>query len=48
MNLRVSDGDGGFAYGSFEAEAVPEPGSILGMLTLGALGVGSRLRKREG
>ncbi|NEO54034.1 MAG: PEP-CTERM sorting domain-containing protein [Okeania sp. SIO3B5] len=27
------------------AEAVPEPGSILGVLTLGALGVGSRVRK---
>ncbi|NEP78817.1 MAG: PEP-CTERM sorting domain-containing protein [Okeania sp. SIO3B3] len=48
MNLRVSDGDGGVAYGSFEAEAVPEPGSILGLLTLGALGVGSGLRKRKG
>lgn len=48
MNLRVSDGDGGFAYGSFEVEAVPEPGSVLSLLTLGALGVGSRLRKRKG
>jgi len=54
MNVRVSDGDGGFAYGSFEVEAVttadesvPEPGSVFGLLTLGALGVGSRLRKRK-
>ncbi|NEQ40243.1 MAG: PEP-CTERM sorting domain-containing protein [Okeania sp. SIO3I5] len=50
MNLRVSDGDGGFAYGSFTAEAedVPEPGSVFGLLTLGALGVCSRLRQRKG
>ncbi|NEP43394.1 MAG: PEP-CTERM sorting domain-containing protein [Okeania sp. SIO2H7] len=47
MNLRVSDGDGGFAFASVEAKAVPEPGSVLGLLTLGALGLGSRLRKRR-
>ncbi|MDY6805043.1 MAG: PKD domain-containing protein [Cyanobacteriota bacterium] len=45
MNLRVSDGDGGFAYASVDVEAVPEPGSVLGLFALGALGVGSRLRK---
>ncbi|OZH53430.1 hypothetical protein AFK68_17700 [Hydrocoleum sp. CS-953] len=47
MNLRVSDGDGGVAYGSIEVNAVPEPSSVFGLLTLGALGVGSRLRKRK-
>ncbi|NEQ39133.1 MAG: PEP-CTERM sorting domain-containing protein [Okeania sp. SIO3I5] len=47
MNLRVSDGDGGVAFASFQAKAVPEPGSVFGLLTLGVLGVGSRLRKRK-
>lgn len=46
MNLRVSDGDGGFAYGSVEVEAVPEPGSALGLFALGGLGVGSLLKRK--
>ncbi|MEC4852714.1 MAG: PKD domain-containing protein, partial [Jaaginema sp. PMC 1079.18] len=44
--LRVSDGDGGFAYRSFTVEAVPEPSSLLGFVTLGLLGA-SVLRKSK-
>jgi hypothetical protein len=66
VGLRVSDGDGGFAYGSFlvdavaqvadpepepeddptpESESIPEPGSVLGLLVLGAFGVGAWLKR---
>ncbi|NEP78818.1 MAG: PEP-CTERM sorting domain-containing protein [Okeania sp. SIO3B3] len=38
--------DGGVAYGSFEVK-IPEPGSVFGLLTFGALSVGSRVRKRK-
>jgi hypothetical protein len=44
--LRVSDGDGGFAYQTFTVEAVPEPGSILALVAVGILGA-SVLRKSQ-
>jgi hypothetical protein len=47
VGLRVSDGDGGFAYSSFTVETVPEPASVLGLLTLGALGVGGVLKRKQ-
>lgn len=47
VGLRVSDGYGGFAYRYFQIESVPEPSSTLGMLALGALGVGSLLKRRQ-
>jgi len=46
IGLRVSDGDGGFAYGSFKVEAVPEPASVLGLLTIGILGFGATRRRK--
>lgn len=36
--VRVSDGNGGYAYGSFNVESVPEPGSTLGVLVFSAGG----------
>ncbi|MCL1466176.1 PKD domain-containing protein [Argonema galeatum] len=47
VNLRVSDGDGGFAYGSFKVKAVPEPSSVLGLLAFGAFGVSSLLKRKQ-
>jgi len=46
ISLRVSDGDGGVAVRSFSVEAVPEPGSTLGLLVLGVLGT-SAMWKRQ-
>jgi hypothetical protein len=49
IGLRVSDGDGGFAYKSLEvAVSVPESSSILGILALGAFGAGSTLKRKKG
>ncbi|HEY9613311.1 hypothetical protein [Allocoleopsis sp.] len=36
--VRVSDGNGGYAYGSLNVESVPEPGSTLGVLVFSAGG----------
>jgi hypothetical protein len=46
VRLRVSDGDGGFAYGSFRVQAVPEPMSLLGLFTAGILGFGATRRRK--
>gem|GEM_PF-958345 len=46
-NLRVSDGDGGFAYRSFTVESVPEPSSIAGILVLGIASLSWRLWRRQ-
>jgi len=46
--LRISDGDGGFAYGSFQANVVPEPASLAVWGLLGVLGMAvCRLRRRD-
>ncbi|XWK88099.1 MAG: PKD domain-containing protein [Phormidium sp.] len=47
VNLRVSDGDGAFAYGSFKVKAVPEPSSVLGFLAFGAFGISSLLKRKQ-
>ncbi|MFB2979751.1 PKD domain-containing protein [Microseira sp. BLCC-F43] len=59
VGLRVSDGDGGFAYGSFKVKAIseptsvpeptsiPEPSSVLSILTLGAFGASSLLKRKQ-
>ncbi len=46
--LRVSDGDGGFAFSSFDVtvEHVPEPSSAIALLAFGAVGAGA-IRKRK-
>jgi PKD domain len=47
VGLRVADGDGGFAYQSTQIRvSVPESSSVLGMLTIGALGVGATLKRK--
>ncbi|NES18240.1 MAG: PEP-CTERM sorting domain-containing protein [Symploca sp. SIO3E6] len=45
--LRVSDGDGGFAYGSFTVSAVPEPSSVLSLLGIGVFGAGAFLKGKR-
>ncbi|HAZ44424.1 MAG TPA: hypothetical protein DDW76_06350 [Cyanobacteria bacterium UBA11369] len=59
VGLRVSDGDGGFAYGSFKVKAiseaisipepkpVPEPSSTLGLLAFGAFSVSALLKRKQ-
>lgn len=59
VGLRVSDGDGGFAYGSFKVNAiseaisipepkpVPEPSSTLGLLAFGAFSAGTLLKRKQ-
>jgi len=47
INLRVSDGDGGFAYSSLTVETVPEPTSTLGLLVLGVAGTLWRFSRKQ-
>lgn len=47
VGLRVSDGNGGFAYKSFKIESVPEPSSVFGVMAVGALGIGSLLKRKQ-
>jgi hypothetical protein len=49
VGLRVSDGDGGFAYSSVAVEVteIPEPSSMAGILAVGALGGGSVLKRKK-
>lgn len=49
IGLRVSDDKGGYTSGSFtvEVERVPEPGSVLGVLTFGAFAAGAVLRRKQ-
>jgi len=46
VKVRVSDGNGGYAYSSFTVETVPEPSAALGVLVFGA-GCGTVLWKRR-
>lgn len=47
VGLRVSDGDGGFAYGSFKVKAVPEPSSVMSLLAFGTFGATSLLKRKR-
>lgn len=47
VNLRVSDGNGGYAYGSFNVETVPEPGSTLGVLVFGVGGAAALWKRKQ-
>lgn len=55
VGLQVSDGEGGFTYGSFTvdtvdtvaAQGVPEPGSALGVLVFGAFGASTALKRKQ-
>ena len=54
ISLNISDTFGAVETWSFdietekESESVPEPGTILGLLTLAGLGFGSRLKRNLG
>jgi hypothetical protein len=48
--VRVSDGNGGYAYGSLKVESVPEPSSALGVLAFsagGAVALGKRKQQQK-
>jgi hypothetical protein len=47
VNLRVSDGKGGYAYGSFNVESVPEPSSTLGVLVFGFGGAAALWKRKQ-
>lgn len=48
VGLKVSDGDGGFAYSSFDVEvSVPEPTSVTALLAFGILGSGAALKRKK-
>lgn len=48
VGLRVSDGDGGFAYQSFEVGvSVPESSSVLGLLGCSIFGVGAIIQGKK-
>lgn len=55
VGVQVSDGEGGYTYGSFTvdtvdtvvAQPVPEPGSVLGVLAFGAFGAGATLKRKQ-
>jgi hypothetical protein len=45
--VRVSDGNGGYAYGSFDVESVPEPSSALGVFLFSAGGAAALWKRKQ-
>lgn len=45
--VRVSDGDGGYAYTSFDVESVPEPSSALGVFLFSAGGAAALWKRKQ-
>lgn len=45
--VRVSDGDGGYAYSSFDVESVPEPSSALGVFLFSAGGAAALWKRKQ-
>lgn len=45
--VRVSDGDGGYAYSSFDVESVPEPSSALGVFVFSAGGAAALWKRKQ-
>ncbi|MEC4984226.1 MAG: PKD domain-containing protein [Oscillatoria sp. PMC 1068.18] len=47
ITVQVSDGDGGYTYGSIQVETVPEPTSVLSLLAFGTFGTMLLKRKQQ-
>jgi hypothetical protein len=45
--VRVSDGNGGYAYSSFDVESVPEPSSALGVFVFSAGGAAALWKRKQ-
>lgn len=45
--VRVSDGNGGYAYGSFDVKSVPEPSSALGVFLFSAGGAAALWKRKQ-